>query len=61
MVNCPKCGTKNEDNAKYCSNCGVALYSIIEGGFKVSEVPEYLGRKTLSVIMMFTGFIILFF
>lgn len=25
MVYCQKCGTKNEDNAEFCSNCGVNL------------------------------------
>jgi len=61
MVYCPKSGQRNEDDAKYCKNCGAALYGIIEGGFKVGEIPEYLGRKTLSIVMMFVGFIILFF
>jgi len=26
MVYCPKCGAKNEEDAKYCVNCGAALY-----------------------------------
>lgn len=26
MVYCTKCGTKNEDTAKYCIECGGALY-----------------------------------
>ena len=25
MVYCQKCGTKNEDNAEFCSNCGANL------------------------------------
>jgi len=25
MVTCTKCGTENEENAKYCINCGAAL------------------------------------
>ena len=25
MVYCQKCGTKNEDNADFCSNCGANL------------------------------------
>jgi uncharacterized membrane protein YvbJ len=25
MVYCPKCGTKNEDDAVYCKNCGTSL------------------------------------
>jgi len=26
MVACEKCGTENVEGAKYCVNCGVALY-----------------------------------
>jgi len=26
MVYCTKCGTKNEDEAKFCVNCGAPLY-----------------------------------
>jgi len=25
MVYCPKCGTKNDDDAVYCKNCGTSL------------------------------------
>lgn len=25
MTDCPKCGTENEDDAKYCKNCGAPL------------------------------------
>jgi len=25
MVYCPKCGTKNEDTAEFCANCGASL------------------------------------
>lgn len=28
MVTCPKCGTKNEEDAKFCVNCGAALYPV---------------------------------
>jgi len=27
MVYCPKCGTKNEEDVKFCVNCGAALYA----------------------------------
>jgi uncharacterized membrane protein YvbJ len=30
MVYCTKCGTKNPDDAKTCSQCGAPLYSIGE-------------------------------
>ena len=26
MVTCTKCGTKNEEDAKFCVNCGASLY-----------------------------------
>lgn len=26
MVTCPKCGTKNTDDSKFCVNCGASLY-----------------------------------
>ncbi len=28
MVYCSKCGTKNDDNATTCSNCGAPLYTV---------------------------------
>ena len=28
VVTCPKCGTKNEEDAKFCVNCGAALYPV---------------------------------
>jgi tetrahydromethanopterin S-methyltransferase subunit E len=27
MVYCPKCGTQNEDDAKFCKKCGADLYA----------------------------------
>lgn len=26
MVYCPKCGAKNDDNARFCATCGASLY-----------------------------------
>ncbi len=28
MVYCPRCGTKNEEDAKYCTKCGAAISPI---------------------------------
>ena len=30
MVYCSKCGTRNSDDAKVCSNCGAPLYTVGE-------------------------------
>ncbi len=30
MVYCNKCGTKNDDTATHCSNCGAPLYTVGE-------------------------------
>ena len=30
MVYCSKCGTRNDDTAKICSNCGAPLYTVGE-------------------------------
>jgi len=30
MVYCTKCGTKNSDDAKVCSQCGASLYAVGE-------------------------------
>jgi uncharacterized membrane protein YvbJ len=31
MVYCTKCGTKNPDDAKVCTQCGASLYAVGEG------------------------------
>jgi uncharacterized membrane protein YvbJ len=40
MVYCPKCGTKNPDDAKVCSQCGAPLYTTGEG-----EQPKRTERE----------------
>jgi len=42
MVYCVKCGTKNPDDAKVCSKCGVSLYSTTEGE---GEQPSRVERE----------------
>lgn len=37
MVYCPKCGTKNEDDAKFCVQCGAPLY---ESGASETRTEE---------------------
>ena len=61
MVYCSKCGVKNDDDARFCVNCGAPLFIVVRGGFKPSEVPEYLGRKTLSIAAIAAGTLIMLF
>ena len=42
MVYCPECGTKNEEDAKHCTNCGADLYYMKKR--RKREEP-CLGRK----------------
>ena len=61
MVYCTKCGTKNEDNAKTCSQCGASLYA-------TRERPEYYRRmedecfgipKGGTVVGIFIGLVVM--
>lgn len=40
LVYCSKCGTKNNEDAKVCSNCGAPLYSVGEM-YRGSEREHY--------------------
>jgi len=40
MVYCSKCGTRNDDAAKICSNCGAPLYTVGEQ-YRGSEREHY--------------------
>lgn len=44
---CTKCGTKNEDDAKHCINCGASLASSLEERFErgVEDWGEQFGRR----------------
>ena len=51
MQNCPKCKTKNDDNATYCTHCGVLLRSDEESTIEqhvksFSQNIEEMGEKT---------------
>lgn len=37
---CPKCGTKNQDNAQFCENCGYRLDSTIENPVQRSSAQN---------------------
>ena len=34
MVYCSKCGFKNKDNAKFCSDCGISLFNVKHDNYK---------------------------
>ena len=40
MVYCSKCGTKNDDTARNCTNCGAPLYTV-GGTYPGSEREHY--------------------
>jgi ribosomal protein L40E len=45
MVYCTKCGTKNPDDAKTCSQCGAPLYSIGEREQRRRNQGECFGTR----------------
>jgi len=47
MVYCTKCGTQNEDDAKYCSKCGADLEGSLEKSWerRAEEWGEEFGRR----------------
>jgi len=47
MVYCTKCGTKNEEDAKYCSKCGADLEVSREKRFerRAEEWGEQFGKR----------------
>ncbi len=50
MVNCPKCGTKNDDTALFCTHCGVSLRSdvgstIEQQAKQFAQNMEQVGKK----------------
>ncbi|MGB9684694.1 MAG: zinc-ribbon domain-containing protein [Candidatus Bathyarchaeales archaeon] len=45
MVYCVKCGAKNPDDAKTCSQCGAPLYSLTEGKRSRHRDDECFGTR----------------
>lgn len=47
MVHCPKCWTKNEEDAKYCAKCGAALEGLRSARAldSVDEWGENIGKR----------------
>jgi len=46
---CPKCGTKNEDNAKFCQSCGSSLQTEKPAAARPT-VPNYLVQAILVTV-----------
>lgn len=50
MVNCPKCGTKNDEDATFCTHCGVSMHSDIGATMETqakqfAQHMEQMGKK----------------
>ncbi len=45
---CPKCGTENPDNGKFCRSCGIDLgnaSAVVSGNLPQNQPPFYVDRK----------------
>jgi len=56
-----KCGFKNLNNAKFCSNCGIKIeiendnkYSVLPQMLTVKDVHEQVFMKKVSLAMIYT-------
>jgi uncharacterized membrane protein YvbJ len=49
MVYCTKCGTKNPDDAKICSQCGASLYAVGEGKSAAYEPYRRMERECFGI------------
>lgn len=50
MTNCPKCGAKNDDDAAFCTNCGISLHSDVASTIErhakqFAKDMEQMGKK----------------
>ena len=62
MVYCTKCGTKNEDDAKVCVNCGVSLETgaLVSRRFERRMEEECFGiPRGGSIVGIIVGLIII--
>lgn len=48
MIRCPKCGTKNKKNAKFCANCGETLENANQAAKKKSKK----GNDALAIVLV---------
>jgi uncharacterized membrane protein YvbJ len=60
MVYCTKCGTKNPDDARVCSQCGSSLYAVGDRDYYRRVEKECFGipRGSTIVGLAFGAFII---
>ena len=61
-VYCSKCGTKNEDTAQNCIQCGQPLYATGVGRSKREEemcfgLPRHWGGLIFGVFLIIIGFV----
>jgi len=64
MVYCSNCGTKNDDQARVCIQCGERLYGRRYGRTKREEemcfgLPSYWGGIVIGVIVILFGLALL--
>jgi len=57
-MNCPKCGTPNDDQATFCKQCGANLKQTTESTTTVAKPFEYAGFWKRLAAMILDGLII---
>lgn len=62
VVYCTKCGTKNEDTAKRCIQCGEPLYAVGAGRSRREEemcfgLPRYWSGLIFGIFLIILGII----
>jgi len=60
MAYCPKCGTKNDDDATFCKSCGASLHGQKQDASRDQRCEEECaGGKSNRGLGMFWGIIII--
>jgi uncharacterized membrane protein YvbJ len=58
MVYCAKCGTKNEEDAKFCKKCGASLSGIDKEHYKDDDCV-CSGSKQNPLVPVFWGIVVI--